>query len=129
MSNMSYCRFENTAGDLADCVDALEELLRGEGEPLSDDELMAAKRLVKRCMDVAMLIEETTGEAYEDLDAAKRDVDNALDCAQQDAEKQKAVRAAYFDPHPANDRCRNCGGVRTEHSVGGLCDADEQVRA
>ena len=25
MSNMSYCRFENTSKDLADCVDAMEE--------------------------------------------------------------------------------------------------------
>ena len=24
MANMSYCRFENTARDLADCVDALQ---------------------------------------------------------------------------------------------------------
>lgn len=24
MSNMSYCRFENTSNDLCDCVDALE---------------------------------------------------------------------------------------------------------
>ena len=24
MSNMSYCRFENTSRDLMDCVDALE---------------------------------------------------------------------------------------------------------
>lgn len=25
MSNMSYCRFENTSNDLADCVEAMEE--------------------------------------------------------------------------------------------------------
>lgn len=25
MSNMSYCRFENTLRDLQDCVDAMEE--------------------------------------------------------------------------------------------------------
>ena len=25
MANMSYCRFENTYGDLADCVNALDE--------------------------------------------------------------------------------------------------------
>jgi len=25
MSNMSYCRFENTTRDMSDCIDALEE--------------------------------------------------------------------------------------------------------
>lgn len=25
MSNMSYCRFENTSSDLQDCLDAMEE--------------------------------------------------------------------------------------------------------
>lgn len=25
MSNMSYCRFENTAADVGDCLDALQE--------------------------------------------------------------------------------------------------------
>ncbi len=34
MSNMSYCRFENTARDLEDCVDALynEEKIVGQYE-------------------------------------------------------------------------------------------------
>lgn len=26
MANMSYCRWENTSGDLADCLGALEEM-------------------------------------------------------------------------------------------------------
>jgi len=26
MSNMSYCRFENTASDLQDCLDAVEDI-------------------------------------------------------------------------------------------------------
>ena len=26
MSNMSYCRFRNTVGDMRDCIDALEEM-------------------------------------------------------------------------------------------------------
>ena len=25
MANMSYCRFENTAGDLGDCIDAIHD--------------------------------------------------------------------------------------------------------
>jgi hypothetical protein len=30
MSNMSYCRFENTMSDLADCQEQLRMLLDGE---------------------------------------------------------------------------------------------------
>jgi len=34
MSNMSYCRFQNTSHDLSDCIEALEEM----SEALYDDE-------------------------------------------------------------------------------------------
>lgn len=40
MSNMSYCRFQNTSGDLAECLDALEQQ-----KELSDDEHRAAYRM------------------------------------------------------------------------------------
>ena len=42
MSNMSYCRFQNTKEDFSDCVNALSS----DGlEPLSSEEKRAAKRL------------------------------------------------------------------------------------
>lgn len=45
MSNMSYCRFENTVSDLADCVDALES-----GDlPDSEEEIRAAQRIAEHC--------------------------------------------------------------------------------
>lgn len=40
MSNMSYCRFQNTYGDLMECLDALEQQ-----KPLSNEECRAAMRL------------------------------------------------------------------------------------
>jgi hypothetical protein len=51
MSNMSYCRFENTRRDLKDCNEWL-----GENEPsqLSEGELKAFKRLVQLCHDIAL---------------------------------------------------------------------------
>ena len=51
MSNMSYCRFENTSRDLRDCVDALEELADGAEfiRPLSTSERQAADWMVKLC--------------------------------------------------------------------------------
>ena len=42
MSNMSYCRFENTADDLEDCVDALRE-------EVSEVEHVYRKRLMYLC--------------------------------------------------------------------------------
>lgn len=51
MPNMSYCRFRNTELDLAECEEALDEVITG-NLTLSDDELAAAKRLVKRSQSI-----------------------------------------------------------------------------
>ena len=45
MSNMSYCRFQNTLGDLQDCLDSLD------GEPLSAEEAGAARDMVESCKE------------------------------------------------------------------------------
>ncbi len=47
MSNMSYCRFQNTLNDLWDCKDHLDE-------DLSDDEERARKRLIELCREIAL---------------------------------------------------------------------------
>lgn len=44
MANMSYCRFENTYSDLADCVGALEDC-----EELSNSERIYAKLMRDMC--------------------------------------------------------------------------------
>jgi len=44
MANMSYCRFENTYRDLADCFKSLQN-----DDELSEDELRFKKRLVALC--------------------------------------------------------------------------------
>ena len=56
MSNMSYCRFQNTVLDLDECGDVLEELLGGDSEALSEEELAASKRLVNKCIDILQLL-------------------------------------------------------------------------
>ena len=53
MSNMSYCRFENTSNSLEDCE---EHLL----DELSDSEKRARKRLVYFCQKIV--------DNYEELD-------------------------------------------------------------
>ena len=44
MSNMSYCRFENTANDLLDCITAIEE---GETDDLNSYERTGMANLLK----------------------------------------------------------------------------------
>jgi len=48
MSNMDYCRFQNTLGDLRDCLAALED-----NDDLSEEEARARKALVKVCAEIA----------------------------------------------------------------------------
>lgn len=48
MANMSYCRFENTSRDLADCVGALEGVAY-DNEEISKREWEYAKRMKELC--------------------------------------------------------------------------------
>lgn len=48
MSNMSYCRFQNTVGDLQDCADALFD-----EKTISEDESRAKDRLIQLCCEIA----------------------------------------------------------------------------
>lgn len=59
MSNMSYCRFQNTRNDFQDCRYAMEEILEGGEEPLSGEELEAAKQLLDDAVEFVMLFSET----------------------------------------------------------------------
>jgi len=59
MSNMSYCRFQNTLHDLRDCAAALEDLFNSDVEhPLSREELAAAKALVSKCADIVATVSD-----------------------------------------------------------------------
>lgn len=48
MSNMSYCRFQNTLDDLRDCEEALQDIGDNLAE-LSKEEFRAANSLIKLC--------------------------------------------------------------------------------
>lgn len=50
MSNMSYCKFQNTLNDLEDCYDTI-------GDQLSPDEERARKKLIDLCEKIAMYIQ------------------------------------------------------------------------
>lgn len=59
MSNMSYCRFQNTYHDFEECRIAVETILEGghgdeddSESPLSDEELDAARRLISSAIEL-----------------------------------------------------------------------------
>lgn len=52
MSNMSYCRFQNTLDDLRDCETAIEEL-QNPKEELSAEEYAAYRALIRMCRRIA----------------------------------------------------------------------------
>ena len=58
MSNMSYCRFRNTRKDLLDCRDALRELASANDDKLNEDELTAARGLVRLCASILVQLDE-----------------------------------------------------------------------
>ena len=49
MGNLSYCRFQNTARDLADCVEAIE---CDEIQDLDPQELNGLKKLLEFSQDI-----------------------------------------------------------------------------
>ena len=48
MANMSYCRFENTARDLWDCCQNMED-----NDDLSESERRARRRIIQMCVEIA----------------------------------------------------------------------------
>lgn len=69
MSNMSYCRFQNTLHDLRDCAEHL-------GDKLGEDEAYARKRLVLVCTEILGEL-CLTDEVLETTDV-ERAIDKAL---------------------------------------------------
>ena len=55
MANMSYCRFENTARDLRDCLQAIEN---GELDDLSSYERDGLEQLLSDCEEMFHMKEE-----------------------------------------------------------------------
>ena len=69
MSNMSYCRFENTSRDLEDCIQAIQDHYE-KCEDLSRYEIEALHTLLEQAKQVVDLSEEI------ELIIAKHDQNN-----------------------------------------------------
>lgn len=69
MSNTSYCRFENTFGDLQDCIRQLDGMRDGDSaEPLSDSEKRYAKKLVELMKEFISVAGEDSADQDGDFD-------------------------------------------------------------
>jgi len=68
MPNMSYCRFQNTVGDLRDCVEALWD-----SPPTSAEEIAAAKRMAKLCEEYLENFDANALEVEEDENSDEED--------------------------------------------------------
>jgi hypothetical protein len=80
MSNMSDCRYRHIVIDLSDCEDAIDELFNGvtdDGQPLSDDELRAARRLVTSCINIVTLVADMA-HVDVDLDGVEQSIETVL---------------------------------------------------
>lgn len=68
MSNMSYCRFQNTLRDFRDCASALTDMIEGESnKPLSEYEFEAAKDLVQEAWELIRAVADFDGLTIEQL--------------------------------------------------------------
>lgn len=80
MSNMSYCRFENTARDLADYEEALSEMIDApeECEPVNRYVMYAAPRLFDSAANILNMLADVLGASITVTNADGQEVD--LDC-------------------------------------------------
>jgi ElaB/YqjD/DUF883 family membrane-anchored ribosome-binding protein len=88
MPNLSYCRFQNTADDLADCRDHIDD------EHLSAKEDRARTRLITLCREIAALFDDEADDAYEELCDLLEARGEALERAQERIESLEAQLAA-----------------------------------
>jgi hypothetical protein len=102
MENKSGYRFRHIVTDLSDCEDAIEELFNGvtdDGQPLSDDELRAARRLIATCLNVVTLVADNANlevnldEVGESIDAVLSKANSAALEARYDARDARVLLA------------------------------------
>lgn len=100
MRNMSECRFRHIVTDLSDCEDAIDELFNGatdDGQPLSEDELRAARRMITSCVDIVARVADMAHltvnleEVEQSIDAVLRKANSAPLEARYDARDARVL--------------------------------------
>jgi hypothetical protein len=70
MSNMSYCRFQNTTQDLQDCIDAVDTMINNkgkdeDGETLSRNEENAMLEMIQQAKHFSEIASELADQLYD----------------------------------------------------------------
>jgi hypothetical protein len=70
MSNMSYCRFQNTTQDLQDCIDAVDTMINNKGkdengETLSRNEENAMIEMIEQAKHFSEIASELADQLYD----------------------------------------------------------------
>ena len=70
MSNMSYCRFQNTTQDLQDCIDAVDTMINNkgkdeDGETLSRNEENAMLEMIEQAKHFSEIASELADQLYD----------------------------------------------------------------
>tara|TARA_B110000483_G_scaffold157642_1_gene187122 strand:- start:5637 stop:5855 length:219 start_codon:yes stop_codon:yes gene_type:complete len=70
MSNMSYCRFQNTTQDLQDCIDAVDTMINNkgkdeDGETLSRNEENAMLEMIQQAKYFSEIASELADQLYD----------------------------------------------------------------
>ncbi len=86
MSNMSYCRFENTVRDLNDCAANLRD------EEVSSAEKEARRTLIEICYDI---LEEVGVQ----IETDEHDLSRLIDELDDDDGASQSEKIAYSNPH------------------------------
>jgi len=100
MSNMSYCRFENTLSDMNDCLAALDEMVSGDEQLLrSGSELRAMRLMHQAAEDLMERIDEVEERIKARAEARKKVATMREQAAAllAEAEAMEANEAEYFD--------------------------------
>lgn len=84
MGNMSYCKFQNTLKDLRDCHRTFVDMECGGEDPLSRDELEAAKELAAECLAVVELLTQDEKKSM-----TAEGVQDMIDLWQEDCEEMR----------------------------------------
>ena len=70
MSNMSYCRFENTAEDLGDCVEALDDIVNNNAQrgDMSETEITGIAKLASQAWWITELFNQQLSHGWSEPD-------------------------------------------------------------
>tara|TARA_R100000329_G_scaffold49721_2_gene45794 strand:+ start:1113 stop:1463 length:351 start_codon:yes stop_codon:yes gene_type:complete len=78
MANMSYCRFENTARDLNDCLEAIDN---NDMQDMSEHEVQGLENLLETCIEIVAYkdeIKRAIKEHFEEEERLKKEREEEL---------------------------------------------------